>query len=83
MKALKTQYGYVAKRKARIEHECSDCGCIIQPKTEYYQVSNDFGEFGDSYYLSKAVCEKCWNGISLDARNKASYQRQIDRGEAR
>ena len=31
--------GYAVKRRARLEHECHDCGRYINPGEENYQLS--------------------------------------------
>ena len=66
-KAKQTSSGYVVKRHARIEHECSECGSLIEIGEEYYQVSNRSDGFGYPDYFSKAICENCWNGRPLKA----------------
>ena len=71
-KAAKTSNGYAVKRKARIEHECRDCGRLILPNEEYYQVSVDTEdwEWYPHSYISFAVCEDCWRGKHLEVSLK-------------
>ena len=56
--------GYVVKRKARVEHDCYDCGDVILPGEEYYQLALEHGFSG---WITKPICEKCWLGKELEA----------------
>lgn len=61
-KAMKVAGGYAMKRKARIMHECHDCGRYIEPGEEYYQLSLEHYHYG---YYTKCICEQCWKGRQL------------------
>ena len=63
-KSYKVSGGCVAKRKARIEHDCDDCGDVIQPGEEYYQLVLEHGFSG---FITKHICEQCWQGRKLKA----------------
>ena len=63
-KAIKVSGGYVIKRKARVEHDCSDCWRIIEPGEEYYQLSLEHYHYG---FYTKAICAECWRGKELKA----------------
>ena len=65
---FKTKNGYVVKRKARLNHVCHICNETIKPNEEYYQL-----HYYDSWGIYP-VCEGCWSGIGLNARNKVSYK---------
>jgi len=63
-KAMEISGGYAVKRKARIYHDCFDCGRCIEPGEEYYQLS--FERYFRGYY-TKQICEQCWIGRELKA----------------
>lgn len=69
-KYVKTQYGYIAKRKARVAHRCRDCNALIIPNEEYFAIHNRTF----TGYKTKAICGKCWHGYELEARNKGTYK---------
>jgi hypothetical protein len=63
-KAMKVAGGYAVKRKARIWHECHDCGHYIEPGEDYYQLTLDnFRSF--SGWITRHICESCWRGREL------------------
>lgn len=65
-KAIKVSGGHAVKRKARIEHECSDCRCIIELGEEYYQLTlSSYHLLGG--WITKHVCEQRWKGRELKA----------------
>ncbi len=64
MKTRKVSEGYAIKRKARVEHECYDCGCLIKPDEEYYQLTLR-GFYSE--WITKPICEQCWKGRGLKA----------------
>lgn len=64
MKAKKVSGGFVVKRKARVEHECYDCRCYIEPGEEYYQLTLERPFYG---FYTKHICEQCWEGRELEA----------------
>ncbi len=56
--------GHVVKRKTRVEHDCYDCGCLIEPGEEYYQLTlRGFR----TEWITKPICECCWKGRELKA----------------
>jgi len=67
-KKFKSEKGYVVKRKAKLNHVCRICGETIRVNEEYYQLR---------YYdlrITYPICESCWSGKPLSAKNKAIYQ---------
>jgi transcription elongation factor Elf1 len=73
MKYFKSKSGsHVNKRKARIYHECSDCGCSIQVNEEYYVITY-IDEYEEFHTIK--VCENCWKGSQMDANNPRTYNK--------
>jgi len=61
--------GYVAKRKARVEHECKECGCVIEINEECY-----VSTYKDGFqHFTKYICSKCWRGREMKAYNDNTY----------
>jgi hypothetical protein len=60
--------GYVVKTKARLNHECHICGEVIAVNEEYYKLQY----YGN--WTRYPICESCWNGSKMDAKNKSTYQ---------
>lgn len=58
---------WVIKRKAAIKHRCISCSNIIDINLEYYQVRNP------NSWNTTAICEKCWKGQEMSARNPKKY----------
>ena len=63
-KAIRVSGGYAIKRKARVEHECHDCGRDIERGEEYYQLTLE-GFRTD--WVTRCICEQCWEGRKLEA----------------
>ena len=66
VKATKVKGGFVVKRKARVDHECHDCGGYIEPGEEYYQLTLRSFRSWDGWG-TKHICEQCWQGRELEA----------------
>jgi hypothetical protein len=65
-KAIKVQGGYTVKRKARVWHECYDCGHYIELGEEYYQLTLRSFHSWDGW-VTRCICEQCWRGRLLRA----------------
>ena len=52
---------FMSKRKARKEHQCKTCRCVIKPGQEYYESKvNRFG------YVTWRECKECWQRNELE-----------------
>ena len=77
-KFFKSEHGnIVVKRKAREPHFCSQGGEEIEINSEYYNINYkiDYGSWG-----SMKICDLCWHGEPLSAKNKKRYK-DIDLSE--
>lgn len=63
----KSGEGYTVKRKARKKHVCSICEETINVNDEYYLAQYT------THYERVKLCESCWSGQKLSAKNTRTY----------